>query len=62
MKISFKLKKRRIIMAEGIKTIDEYIIGFEPMIQKTLNEFRNFIKSEVPETTEKYLLECLHFT
>ena len=40
-------------MAEGIKTIDEYIMGFEPMIQKTLNELRNFIKSEVPEATEK---------
>ncbi|MDR2825072.1 MAG: DUF1801 domain-containing protein [Prevotellaceae bacterium] len=40
-------------MAEEIKTIDEYIMGFEPVIQKTLNELRNFIKTEAPEATEK---------
>jgi uncharacterized protein YdhG (YjbR/CyaY superfamily) len=34
-------------------TIDEYIITFEPEIQKTLNEIRKFIKTEVPEATEK---------
>jgi uncharacterized protein YdhG (YjbR/CyaY superfamily) len=28
-------------------------MGFEPEIQKTLNEIRNFIKTEVPEATEK---------
>ena len=36
-----------------IKAIDEYIERFEPKIQKTLNEIRNFIKNEVPEATEK---------
>jgi len=36
-----------------MKTIDEYIKTFEPEIQKTLNEIRNFIKIEVPEATEK---------
>ncbi|MDR1600941.1 MAG: DUF1801 domain-containing protein [Tannerella sp.] len=41
------------MMTEKIKTIDEYITGFEPAIQKTLNELRNFIKSEAPEATEK---------
>ncbi|MDR1099705.1 MAG: DUF1801 domain-containing protein [Treponema sp.] len=40
-------------MTEKIKTIDEYIAGFEPEIKKTLNELRNFIKSEAPEATEK---------
>jgi uncharacterized protein YdhG (YjbR/CyaY superfamily) len=40
-------------MAEEIKTIDEYIMGFEPTIQKTLNELRNFIKTEASEATEK---------
>jgi uncharacterized protein YdhG (YjbR/CyaY superfamily) len=40
-------------MAENAKTIDEYIAGFNPEIQMTLNELRNFIKSEVPEATEK---------
>ncbi|MDR1583019.1 MAG: DUF1801 domain-containing protein [Prevotellaceae bacterium] len=40
-------------MAEDIKNIDEYIMGFEPAIQKTLNELRNFIKSEAPDATEK---------
>jgi uncharacterized protein YdhG (YjbR/CyaY superfamily) len=40
-------------MAEEIKTIDEYIVGFEPTIQKTLNELRDFIKKEAPEATEK---------
>jgi uncharacterized protein YdhG (YjbR/CyaY superfamily) len=41
------------MMDKKIKTIDEYIMGFEPEIQKTLNEMRNFIKTEVPEATEK---------
>jgi uncharacterized protein YdhG (YjbR/CyaY superfamily) len=36
-----------------MKTIDEYIKNFEPEIQKTLNEIRNFIKKEIPEATEK---------
>ncbi|GHS88169.1 hypothetical protein FACS1894201_09630 [Bacteroidia bacterium] len=36
-----------------MNTIDEYIETFEPNIQKTLNEIRNFIKNEVPEATEK---------
>jgi len=36
-----------------MKTIDEYIKKFEPKIQKTLNEIRNFIKNEVPQATEK---------
>jgi len=36
-----------------MKTIDEYIENFEPKIQKTLNEIRNFIKNEVPQATEK---------
>jgi len=36
-----------------MKTIDEYIESFEPKIQKMLNEIRNFIKTEVPEATEK---------
>jgi uncharacterized protein YdhG (YjbR/CyaY superfamily) len=36
-----------------IATIDEYIMGFEPAIQKTLNELRDFVKAEVPEATEK---------
>jgi uncharacterized protein YdhG (YjbR/CyaY superfamily) len=34
-------------------TIDEYIITFEPEIQKTLNEIRKFIRTEVPEVSEK---------
>jgi uncharacterized protein YdhG (YjbR/CyaY superfamily) len=34
-------------------TIDEYIETFEPKIQKTLNEIRNFIKNEVPQASEK---------
>jgi uncharacterized protein YdhG (YjbR/CyaY superfamily) len=34
-------------------TIDEYIETFEPKIQKTLNEIRNFIKNEVPDAAEK---------
>jgi uncharacterized protein YdhG (YjbR/CyaY superfamily) len=29
------------------------IMGFKPEIQKTLNEIRNFIKTEVLEATEK---------
>jgi uncharacterized protein YdhG (YjbR/CyaY superfamily) len=36
-----------------MNTIDEYIETFEPEIQKTLTEIRNFIKNEVPEATEK---------
>jgi uncharacterized protein YdhG (YjbR/CyaY superfamily) len=36
-----------------MKTIDEYIENFEPGIQKTLNEIRDFIKNEVPEAVEK---------
>ncbi|MDR0399370.1 MAG: DUF1801 domain-containing protein [Treponema sp.] len=40
-------------MAEKIETIDEYIMGFEPAIQRTLNELRNFIKAEAPEAMEK---------
>jgi uncharacterized protein YdhG (YjbR/CyaY superfamily) len=36
-----------------MRTIDEYIETFEPKIQKTLHEIRNFIKTEVPEATEK---------
>ncbi|GHT05405.1 hypothetical protein AGMMS49525_12700 [Bacteroidia bacterium] len=36
-----------------MNTIDEYIETFEPNIQKTLNEIRNFIKNEVPEASEK---------
>jgi uncharacterized protein YdhG (YjbR/CyaY superfamily) len=41
------------MMTKEIKTIDEYIMGFEPAIQKTLNELRDFIKSEAPDATEK---------
>jgi uncharacterized protein YdhG (YjbR/CyaY superfamily) len=41
------------VIAKEVKTIDEYIMGFEPAIQKTLNELRNFIKSEAPDATEK---------
>ena len=40
-------------MGHIMNTIDEYIETFEPDIQKTLNEIRNFIKNEVPEATEK---------
>jgi uncharacterized protein YdhG (YjbR/CyaY superfamily) len=40
-------------MTEKIKSIDEYIANFDAEIQKTLNELRSFIKSEVPEATEK---------
>ena len=36
-----------------IVKIDEYIGKFEPEIQKTLNEIRKLIKTEVPEATEK---------
>ncbi|GHT20891.1 hypothetical protein AGMMS4957_08900 [Bacteroidia bacterium] len=36
-----------------MNTIDEYIASFEPEIQRTLIEIRNFIKKEVPEATEK---------
>ena len=38
---------------KAMKTIDEYIEAFEPEIQKTSNEIRNFIKAEVPEAAEK---------
>jgi uncharacterized protein YdhG (YjbR/CyaY superfamily) len=41
------------IVSENIRTIDEYIAGFSPEIQKTLIEIRNFIRSEVPEAIEK---------
>jgi uncharacterized protein YdhG (YjbR/CyaY superfamily) len=34
-------------------TIDKYIKAFEPKIQKTLNEIRSYIKTIVPEATEK---------
>jgi uncharacterized protein YdhG (YjbR/CyaY superfamily) len=40
-------------MTEKIKNIDEYIANFDTEVQKTLNELRNFIKSEVPEAAEK---------
>jgi uncharacterized protein YdhG (YjbR/CyaY superfamily) len=40
-------------MSAKVKTIDEYIAGFEDDIQKTLQEIRNFIKSVAPEATEK---------
>ena len=40
-------------MGHIMDSIDEYIETFEPDIQKTLNEIRNFIKNEVPEATEK---------
>ena len=36
-----------------METIDEYIATFEPDIQKTLNEIRDFIKKEAPGATEK---------
>jgi uncharacterized protein YdhG (YjbR/CyaY superfamily) len=36
-----------------MNTIDEYIETFEPEIQNVLHEMRNFIKTEVPEATEK---------
>ncbi|MCL2046959.1 MAG: DUF1801 domain-containing protein [Oscillospiraceae bacterium] len=36
-----------------MNTIDEYIKSFDPNIQKTLNEIRNFIKKEAPEATER---------
>jgi uncharacterized protein YdhG (YjbR/CyaY superfamily) len=41
------------ILAEPIETIDEYIAGFPPEIQKGLIEIRNFIRSEAPEAAEK---------
>jgi uncharacterized protein YdhG (YjbR/CyaY superfamily) len=40
-------------MTENPVTIDEYIAGFSPDIQKTLNEIRKFIKEEAPEAAEK---------
>jgi uncharacterized protein YdhG (YjbR/CyaY superfamily) len=40
-------------MAEKFKTIDEYISTFPVDMQKTLQEIRNFIKTEIPEATEK---------
>jgi uncharacterized protein YdhG (YjbR/CyaY superfamily) len=36
-----------------ITTIDEYLGGFEPGIQKTLQELRNLIRAEAPEALEK---------
>jgi uncharacterized protein YdhG (YjbR/CyaY superfamily) len=41
------------MMAGAIKTIDEYIAGFEPAVQKTLHELRNFVRSEAPGAAEK---------
>jgi uncharacterized protein YdhG (YjbR/CyaY superfamily) len=41
------------MMAGAIKTIDEYIAGCEPGAQKTLQELRNFVKSEIPGAAEK---------
>jgi uncharacterized protein YdhG (YjbR/CyaY superfamily) len=40
-------------VTEKTKTIDEYIKGFDPAIQETLTEMRNFIRSEAPEAIEK---------
>jgi uncharacterized protein YdhG (YjbR/CyaY superfamily) len=40
-------------MPEKITTIDEYIMGFEPDVQKTLNELRRFVKTHAPESIEK---------
>jgi uncharacterized protein YdhG (YjbR/CyaY superfamily) len=40
-------------MAEDPQTIDEYIAGFPPDIQKTLHEIRKFIKEAAPEASEK---------
>ncbi|GHU92815.1 hypothetical protein FACS189479_02790 [Spirochaetia bacterium] len=36
-----------------MNTIDEYIAAFEPEVQRTLIEIRNFIKNEAPDATEK---------
>jgi uncharacterized protein YdhG (YjbR/CyaY superfamily) len=36
-----------------MNTIDEYIETFPPEIQKTLQEIRNFIKTELPQASEK---------
>jgi len=36
-----------------MNAIDEYIETFEPEIQRTLNEIRNFIQAEVPEAAER---------
>jgi uncharacterized protein YdhG (YjbR/CyaY superfamily) len=47
------LAKREQKMAHVTKNIDEYIGGFPPDIQETLNKIRNFIKTEVPEAVEK---------
>ncbi|GHU03824.1 hypothetical protein FACS1894147_08250 [Spirochaetia bacterium] len=40
-------------MDKMAETIDEYIAGFSPDIQKTLGEIRAFIQGEAPEATEK---------
>jgi uncharacterized protein YdhG (YjbR/CyaY superfamily) len=40
-------------MAGDIKGVDEYIAGFDVEKQRTLNEFRNFIKTAAPAATEK---------
>ena len=40
-------------MAKIPKNIDDYISGFDPTVQKTLNDLRSLIKSEVPEAAEK---------
>jgi uncharacterized protein YdhG (YjbR/CyaY superfamily) len=50
------INRRDITTKKGMtnmQTIDEYIETFEPPIQQTLREIRNFIKSEVPEAAEK---------
>jgi uncharacterized protein YdhG (YjbR/CyaY superfamily) len=36
-----------------MKAIDEYIETFDPEIQKTLREIREFIQKEAPEAVEK---------
>jgi uncharacterized protein YdhG (YjbR/CyaY superfamily) len=51
--VTAKINYQEMMMAEAIKTMDEYIMGFEPAIQKTLTELRNFIKAEAPEASEK---------
>jgi uncharacterized protein YdhG (YjbR/CyaY superfamily) len=40
-------------LMKKMNTVDEYIMGFDPAIQKTLRELRDLIKSEAPEATEK---------
>lgn len=38
---------------EGLKSIDAYILSFEPKIQKILNELRSVIQECAPEAVEK---------